>query len=115
VEAIVGAHNKPSRQVAVATISDAPKEVTDKLSGLPAFQYLRRVGPDVEHSLSHQKPEWDKSHKFANDFKANFRLWRSLGESNPCFSLERAKSIDLMIIAKRVQRLQTLSHLSPAP
>jgi hypothetical protein len=30
--------------------------------------------------------------------------WRSLGESNPCFSLERAKSIRLMIIVKRVRR-----------
>jgi hypothetical protein len=41
-------------------------------------------------------------------------LWRSLGESNPCFSLERAKSIHLMIIAKRVLRWQTLSLLSSA-
>ena len=39
----------------------------------------------------------------------NIVLWRSLGESNPCFSLERAKSIHLMIIAKRVRRWQTLS------
>jgi hypothetical protein len=30
--------------------------------------------------------------------------WRSLGESNPCFSLERAKSIRSMIILKRVRR-----------
>jgi hypothetical protein len=43
VEAIVGAHNEPSRRVAAATISDTPKEVTDELSGLPAFQYLRKV------------------------------------------------------------------------
>jgi hypothetical protein len=30
--------------------------------------------------------------------------WRSLGESNPCFSLERAKSIRSMIILKGVRR-----------
>lgn len=43
VEAIVGAHNAPSQRVAAATISDAPKEVTDQFSGLPAYQYLRKV------------------------------------------------------------------------
>ena len=43
VEAIVGAHNEPSRRVAAATIADTPKEVTDEFSGLPAFQYLRKV------------------------------------------------------------------------
>lgn len=44
VEAIVGAHNEPSRRVAAAIISDSPKEITDEFSGLPAFQYLRRIG-----------------------------------------------------------------------
>jgi hypothetical protein len=43
VEAIVGAHNEPSRRVAATTISDAPVQVTDEFSGLPAFQYLRKV------------------------------------------------------------------------
>jgi hypothetical protein len=32
----------------------------------------------------------------------DFARWRSLGESNPCFSLERAKSIRSMTILKRV-------------
>jgi hypothetical protein len=43
VEAIVGAHNDPSQHVAAATISSAPKAITDEFSGLPAFQYLRRI------------------------------------------------------------------------
>lgn len=43
VEAIVGDHNKPSQQVAAATISTTPKAVTDSDSGLPAQQYLRKI------------------------------------------------------------------------
>ena len=45
VEAIVGADNKPSQRVAEQVISDTPTAVTDKVSGLPAFQYIRRVEP----------------------------------------------------------------------
>jgi RimJ/RimL family protein N-acetyltransferase len=44
VEAIVGADNVASQRVAAATLSDAPTAVTDQLSGLPALQYLRKVG-----------------------------------------------------------------------
>jgi hypothetical protein len=43
VEAIVGAHNVASQHVASATISTAPVSVTDEFSGLPAFQYLRKI------------------------------------------------------------------------
>ncbi len=43
VEAIVGVHNAPSQRVAAATISDAPIEETDKISELPALQYLRKI------------------------------------------------------------------------
>jgi hypothetical protein len=45
VEAIVGADNKPSQRVAEQVISDTPVAVTDKVSGLPAFQYARKVEP----------------------------------------------------------------------
>ena len=43
VEAIVGADNKPSQRVAEQVISDTPVAVTDQISGLPAFQYVRRI------------------------------------------------------------------------
>jgi hypothetical protein len=43
VEAIVGANNKPSQRVAEQVISDTPVAVTDQISGLPAFQYVRRI------------------------------------------------------------------------
>ena len=43
VEAIVGANNKPSQRVADKVISDAPVAVTDQVSGLPAFRYVRRI------------------------------------------------------------------------
>lgn len=43
VEAIVGADNKSSQRVAAQAISDAPVAVTDKISGSPAFQYVRRI------------------------------------------------------------------------
>jgi hypothetical protein len=35
------------------------------------------------------------------------RKWRSLGESNPCFSLERPKSVRSMIILKRSTAIET--------
>jgi hypothetical protein len=43
VEAIVGADNKPSQPVAEQVISDTPVAVTDQVSGLPAFQYVRKI------------------------------------------------------------------------
>jgi RimJ/RimL family protein N-acetyltransferase len=43
VEAIVGADNKSSRRVAEQVISDAPVATTDRVSGLPAFRYFRRI------------------------------------------------------------------------
>src|SRR5260370_21557881 len=39
VVAIVGADNRFSQRVAELAISNAPVAVTDKISGLPAFQY----------------------------------------------------------------------------
>ena len=45
VEAIVGADNKPSQRVAEHVISDTPVPVTDQVSGLPAFRYVRKVEP----------------------------------------------------------------------
>jgi RimJ/RimL family protein N-acetyltransferase len=43
VEAIVGADNKPSRRVAEQVISNTPVAITDQISGLPAFQYIRKI------------------------------------------------------------------------
>jgi RimJ/RimL family protein N-acetyltransferase len=43
VEAIVGADNKSSQRVAEQAISDTPVAVADQISGLPAFQYVRRI------------------------------------------------------------------------
>lgn len=43
VEAIVGADNKPSQRVAEQVLSDTPVAVTDQVSGLPAFRYVRRI------------------------------------------------------------------------
>lgn len=47
MEGIVGADNEASKRVAAATISNAPAEVTDCFSGLPALQYLRKIGEDT--------------------------------------------------------------------
>jgi RimJ/RimL family protein N-acetyltransferase len=44
-EAIVRADNKPSQRVAEQVISDAPVAMTDDISGLPAFRYVRRFEP----------------------------------------------------------------------
>jgi predicted GNAT family acetyltransferase len=43
VEAIVSIDNEPSKRVAEATISATPVAVTDKPSGLPALQYVRKI------------------------------------------------------------------------
>jgi predicted acetyltransferase len=43
VEAIVGADNKVSQRVAEETISYTSTAVTDQVSGLPAFQYVRKI------------------------------------------------------------------------
>jgi hypothetical protein len=45
VEAIVGADNKPSQRVAEQVISDKPVPVKDRISSLPAFQYVRKIEP----------------------------------------------------------------------
>jgi hypothetical protein len=45
-----------------------------------------------ELSLSHRVGKWGKNGKYFNHFKVKFSPWRSLRESNPCFSLERAAS-----------------------
>jgi hypothetical protein len=43
VEAIVGADNSASRRVAEQLISTTPEAMTDGLSGLPAFRYIRLI------------------------------------------------------------------------
>jgi hypothetical protein len=43
VEAIVGADNKLSQRVAKQGNLDAPVAVTDQVSGLPAFRYVRKI------------------------------------------------------------------------
>ena len=48
MEAIVGADNKASQRVAEQFISETPVAMTDQISGLPAFQYVRRI----EHSTA---------------------------------------------------------------
>jgi hypothetical protein len=42
-EAIIGADNMASRRVAEQLISDTPEAITDGLSGLPAFRYIRLI------------------------------------------------------------------------
>jgi hypothetical protein len=37
--------NRPSQRVAEQVISDMPVPVTDQVSGLPAFRYVRKVEP----------------------------------------------------------------------
>jgi hypothetical protein len=44
VEGIVSVDNEPSKRASAATISSTPTPVTDKDSGLPALQYLRKLG-----------------------------------------------------------------------
>jgi RimJ/RimL family protein N-acetyltransferase len=43
VVAIVGADNKFSQRVAEQTISNTPVTMTDKISGLPALKYVRKI------------------------------------------------------------------------
>lgn len=43
VVAIVGADNKFSQHVAEQVISDTPVALTDQVSGLPAFKYVRKI------------------------------------------------------------------------
>lgn len=43
IEAIVGADNRPSQRVAEQTISATPVRMIDEISGMPAFQYLRKI------------------------------------------------------------------------
>jgi hypothetical protein len=48
--------------------------------------------PKAEHTLSHRDRQRDNSAKRDKKIKGRGDLWRSLGELNPCFSLERAAS-----------------------
>jgi len=50
------------------------------------------TAPNRERTLSHRQNERDNSRKKGKEIKRAMRGWRSLGESNPCFSLERAAS-----------------------
>ena len=49
---------------------------------------LKQSGNELSHSAS----PWDNSYDFLSEFNAEFLGWRPQGESNPCFSLERAAS-----------------------
>lgn len=44
IEGVVGIDNKASQRAATAVLSDSPAQVTDSVSGLPAFHYVRRLG-----------------------------------------------------------------------
>gem|GEM_PF-6661183 len=50
------------------------------------------AGSNPERILSHRNIKRDNSRKKTKEIKRDERAWRSLGESNPCFSLERAAS-----------------------
>lgn len=43
IEAIVGDGNMASRKIAEQIISNEPEAITEELSGLPAFKYVRRI------------------------------------------------------------------------
>lgn len=43
IEAIVGAGNMASRKIAEQVISNEPEAITERLSGLPAFKYVRKI------------------------------------------------------------------------
>ena len=43
IEAVVGADNFASQKVAGRFINDAPDEITDNISGLPALHYMRLI------------------------------------------------------------------------
>ena len=43
IQAVVGASNVPSQKVAARILSPQPEAITDTVSGLPAFAYLRLV------------------------------------------------------------------------
>lgn len=43
IEAIIDAQNEASQRVAERLISDSPKEVTDKIAGVPALQYVKHI------------------------------------------------------------------------
>ncbi|MGM7764849.1 MULTISPECIES: GNAT family N-acetyltransferase [Yersinia] len=43
IEAIVGESNIPSQKIAASLISSSPTAITDRVSGLPAFQYVRLI------------------------------------------------------------------------
>ncbi|HWO30652.1 MAG TPA: hypothetical protein VNO32_17800 [Candidatus Acidoferrum sp.] len=43
IEAIVSADNVASRKIAEQVISDEPEAITEGLSGLPAFKFVRRI------------------------------------------------------------------------
>jgi hypothetical protein len=44
VEGIVSVDNEPSKRASAATISPSPTAVIDEGSGLPALQYIRKIG-----------------------------------------------------------------------
>lgn len=48
VEAVVGTDNEVSKHVAALTISNAPVEITDSVSGLPALHYVRKVAKETD-------------------------------------------------------------------
>jgi len=53
---------------------------------------MTKLPPQPAHDLSHRRNERDNPKKKRKDIRRRGGGWRSLGESNPCFSLERAAS-----------------------
>lgn len=45
IEAVVGTDNVASQHIAAAAINAEPDTITDSVSGLPAFHYVRRIEP----------------------------------------------------------------------
>lgn len=43
IEAIIDLNNIASQKVALKTISNTPKETIDKISGKPAYQFIKLV------------------------------------------------------------------------
>jgi len=55
-----------------------------------------------ERSLSHRNRVWDKKTENGKEISTIFSEWRSLGESNPCFSLERGVTWTLADVGGRL-------------
>ena len=52
----------------------------------------------VDHELANLTYQFAKSRRKTNEINNGFSGWRSLGELNPCFSLERPGALDLSVM-----------------